>query len=40
MKSTPRKVAGHIFFFVVVLVILTAVAIWLRLGPIVHSQGA
>jgi hypothetical protein len=36
MKSLPQ-IARHIVIFVVVLVILSAVAIWLGLGPVVHS---
>ena len=38
MKSTPRRIAFHIFMFIAVLVALSAVAIWLGLGPVVHSQ--
>jgi hypothetical protein len=37
MKSKPGKIAYHIILFVVVLVVLSAVAIWLGLGPVVHS---
>lgn len=40
MQSTPRRIARHIFIFVVVFVLLTAVAIWLGLGPVVHSWQA
>jgi hypothetical protein len=32
-----RKLAGPIILLVVVLVVLSAVAIWLGLGPVVHS---
>jgi len=32
-----RKFAGPIILLVVVLVVLSAVAIWLGLGPVVHS---
>jgi len=37
MKSTPRSIARHILIFVIVLVVLTAVAMLLGLGPVVHS---
>jgi len=37
MKSTPHKIAGPSVLFIVVFVILSAVAIWLGLGPVVHS---
>jgi hypothetical protein len=37
MKPMPRRIALHILFFVLVLVVLSAVAIWLGLGPVVHS---
>jgi hypothetical protein len=30
--------AFHVIMFVVVLVVLSAIAIWLGLGPVVHSQ--
>ena len=38
MKWTARRIAFHILIFIVVLVVSSAVAIWLRLGPISHSQ--
>ena len=38
MLPTPRTIAAHTLLFVFVLVILTAVAIWFGLGPVVHSQ--
>ncbi len=42
MKTTPRRIAFQILMFIVVLVVLlvmgSAVAIWLGLGPTVHSQ--
>ena len=38
MKPAPRRIALHVLLFVVVLVVLSAVAIWLGLGPLVHSQ--
>jgi hypothetical protein len=31
------QIARHIILFVVVLVVLSALAIWLGLGPVVHS---
>jgi hypothetical protein len=37
MNSKARKIAGHIVLVVVILVIISAVAIWLGLGPVVHS---
>ena len=37
MKSMPHKIAGPVVLFFVVFVILSAVAIWLGLGPVVHS---
>ena len=37
MNATRRRIARHILVFVVVLVVLSAVAIWLGLGPVVHS---
>jgi hypothetical protein len=37
MTSRPHKIARHIIIFVVVLVVMTAVSIWLGLGPVVHS---
>ena len=40
MTSTSRTVGRHIILFVVVMVILTAIAIWLGLGPTVHSSTA
>ena len=36
----PRTLAGHILLGVVLLVILSAVAIWLGLGPVVHSASS
>ena len=42
MKTKPRRIAFQILMFTVVLVVLlvvgSAVAIWLGLGPTVHSQ--
>jgi Flp pilus assembly protein TadB len=40
MQSMPRKLARHILIFVLVFLVLTAVAIWLGLGPVVHSWQA
>ena len=39
MKSTPHKTASPIVLFIIVFVVLSAVAIWLGLGlgPVVHS---
>jgi len=38
MTWTRQRIAFHILIFVVILAVLTAVAIWLGLGPVVHSQ--
>jgi hypothetical protein len=38
MHITLRRIALHIALFVVVLVVLTVIAVWLGLGPIVHSE--
>jgi predicted small integral membrane protein len=35
---TPGKIARHVVLFAVILLVLTAVAIWLDLGPVVHSR--
>ena len=40
MAPTPRRIARRILVFIVVLAILSAVAIWLELGPVMHSQVA
>jgi hypothetical protein len=40
MPSRPRRIVFHIIMFLVVLVVVTAVSIWLGLGPVVHSQTA
>jgi len=37
MKPTPRKIALHIIIMVVVLVAISALAIWFDLGPVAHS---
>jgi hypothetical protein len=38
MRWTPRRIAFHILVFIVVLVVLSAVAIWLGLGPVAHAE--
>ena len=38
MTLTARKIARHIIVMIVILVALTALAIWLGLGPVVHSS--
>jgi hypothetical protein len=38
--SSPRNIARHVIVLIVILVALSALAIWLGLGPVVHSQGA
>lgn len=38
MTMTARKIARHIITMIVILVALTALAIWLGLGPVVHSS--
>ena len=42
MKATPRRIAFQILMLIAVLVVLlvvgSAVAIWLGLGPAVHSR--
>jgi hypothetical protein len=37
MKSRLQNIAFHTILFVAVLVIISAIAIWLGLGPVVHS---
>jgi hypothetical protein len=37
MKSKLKKIALHTILFVAALVIISAVAIWLGLGPVAHS---
>ena len=34
----PRHIVRHLIFVVVILVVLSALAIWLGLGPVVHSM--
>ncbi len=38
MQSTPRRIVLHVLLFVVVLIVLSAIAIWFRLGPVAHSE--
>jgi hypothetical protein len=40
MKPKSRKIAAQILLFVLVLVVMTAVAVWLGLGPVVHSSAS
>ena len=40
MTSIPRKTLNHIIIMIVVLVALSALAIWLGLGPVVHSYSS
>jgi hypothetical protein len=37
MRPTLKKIALHTSILAAVVVILSAVAIWLGLGPVVHS---
>ncbi len=37
---TPRNIGRHVVIFILVLVALSAVAIWFDLGPAVHSSSA
>ena len=36
----PRNIVRHVIVLVVILVALSALAIWLGLGPVVHSRVA
>ena len=38
MTLTARQIARHIIILIVILVTLTALSIWLELGPVVHSS--
>ena len=38
MKAKLQKVVLHTLILIAVLVIMSAVAIWLALGPVVHSS--
>jgi len=40
MRPKNRTIARHAILFVIVFVIMTALAIWLGLGPTVHSAPA
>jgi hypothetical protein len=37
MPSRAQNVARHIIILIIILIALSAVAIWLGLGPVVHS---
>jgi len=37
MRPTPAKIAGHVLVFVAVMVLMSALAIWLGIGPVVLS---
>jgi hypothetical protein len=37
MRWTPAKIALHVVIFVVVIVIMSAVSIWLGTGPVLFS---
>jgi hypothetical protein len=37
MKSKLKRIALHAIILVAALVIISAVAIWLNLGPVAHS---
>jgi hypothetical protein len=37
MRSTPAKIAFHIVIFVVVIVVMSALSIWLGTGPVLFS---
>lgn len=34
---TTRRFAIHVLIFIAVIIVITALAIWLNLGPVVHS---
>ena len=38
--EAPVRIIRHIILFIVVLIVLSAIAIWLGLGPVVHSEAA
>jgi hypothetical protein len=40
MTLTPSQIARHVVIAIVILVVLTALAIWLGLGPVVHSSAS
>jgi len=37
MRSTAAKIALHVVIFVVVIVVMSAVSIWLGIGPVALS---
>jgi len=37
MTLTARRIAHHIILLMIIVVALSVVAIWLGLGPVVHS---
>ena len=37
VRSTPAKITVHVLVFVVVIVLMSALSIWLGLGPVVQS---
>jgi hypothetical protein len=37
MRSTPAKIAIHVVIFVVVIVVMSALSIWLGTGPVLFS---
>jgi hypothetical protein len=37
MKTMARRIAFYVLIFIILFVVGSAVAIWLGLGPIVHS---
>ena len=38
MKTTPQRIALYVLIFIILLVVGIAVAIWLGLGPTIHSR--
>ena len=38
MKTTPQRIALYVLTFIILLVVGSAVAIWLGLGPTIHSR--
>ncbi len=37
MRPTPAKIAVHVVIFVVVIVVMSALSIWLGTGPVLFS---
>jgi hypothetical protein len=37
MRSTPAKIATHVVVFVVMIIVMSALSIWLGIGPVVLS---